>query len=228
MGQNAVMHIYTQFSNTSQADTMEKGGIDMNFVANKRIILASESPRRQELLAMLGVSFEVAKSNVLEDEVKNAEQSLVAYAKMLAIQKAEAVAKDEPEAVVIGADTIVGMEKNVFPKPKNAKEARQFLRELSGQTHMVVTAVAIVNNGHVTAFAYETNVTFYELDDALIEAYIATGDPLDKAGAYGIQSGGAFFVKEIQGDYYAVMGLPIAMLRKELQALGILSLKGDV
>ena len=198
----------------------------MNFVVNKPIILASESPRRQELLAMLGIPFEVTKSYVLENEDEIATLSLTEYAKVLAVRKAEAVAKNHPEAAVIGADTIVGLETKILPKPGSTEEAKQFLRELSGQTHDVVTAVAVATAGEVVAFAHETRVTFYELDDALIDAYIATGDPLDKAGAYGIQSGGAFFVKEIHGDYYAVMGLPIAMLRRQLELLGILSLKG--
>lgn len=198
----------------------------MEFVANQPIILASESPRRQELLAMLGVPFEVTKSNVLENDEGIAKLSLTEYAKVLAVRKAEAVAKNYPEAAVIGADTIVGLGTRVFPKPRNIEEAKQFLQELSGKTHVVVTAVAVQVAGKTVAFAHETKATFYELDDALIDAYIATGDPLDKAGAYGIQSGGAFFVKEIQGDYYSVMGLPIAMLQRKLQALGILSLKG--
>lgn len=198
----------------------------MNIVANKPIILASESPRRQELLSMLGVPFEVTKSNVLENEEEIASLSLTEYAKVLAVRKAEAVAENHPEAAVIGADTIVGLETKILPKPRNTEEAKRFLQKLSGQTHVVVTAVAVATAGKVVAFAHETKVAFFELDDALIDAYIATGDPLDKAGAYGIQSGGAFFVKEIQGDYYAVMGLPIAMLRRQLQSLGILSLKG--
>lgn len=200
----------------------------MKFVVNKPIILASESPRRQELLAMLGVSFDVKSSNVLENEEEIMNLSLGEYAKVLAIRKAKAVARNHPEAAVIGADTIVGLGKKVYPKPGTIREAKQFLQELSGQEHIVVTAVAVAIGEEISAFTHETKVTFYELDEALIDAYIATGDPLDKAGAYGIQSGGAFFVKEIQGDYYAVMGLPIAMLRLELQSLGILSLEeGD-
>lgn len=198
----------------------------MKFVANQPIILASESPRRQELLAMLGVPFKVMGSDVLENEKEIGSLSLDDYAKVLAVRKAKAVAKRNPKVVVIGADTIVGLEERIFPKPRNSEEAKLFLQILSGQSHSVVTAVAIAIGEEVIAFTHETKVSFYELSEELIDAYIATGDSLDKAGAYGIQSGGAFFVKEIKGDYYSVMGLPIAMLARQLQLLNVLSLKG--
>lgn len=198
----------------------------MEFVTNRSIILASESPRRQELLELLGIPFEVMVSNVLENEEEIGALSLAEYAKTLAVRKAEAAAKCNPKAAIIGADTIVGFEGEIFPKPRNSEEAKLFLQQLSGQTHSVVTAVAIAMAEEVVAFVHETEVSFYELEEELIDAYIATGDPLDKAGAYGIQSGGALFVKEIKGDYYSVMGLPIAILARQLQVLNILSLKG--
>ena len=227
MGQKAIMLIHTQFSKIFRMTIISrKGEISMKFVANRPIILASKSPRREELLAILGIPFEVMGSNVLENEEEISSLDLADYAKVLAVRKAKAVAKRYPEAAIIGADTIVGLEGRIFPKPENSEEAKLFLQKLSGQTHSVVTAVAIVTGEEVVAFAHETKVSFYELDDGLIDAYIATGDPLDKAGAYGIQSGGAFFVKEIKGDYYSVMGLPIAMLARQLQLLNILSLKG--
>ena len=133
----------------------------MKFVANRPVILASESPRRQELLAMLGIPFEVKKSHVLENEEGIAALSFTEYAKELAVQKAVAVAEDYPEAAVIGADTIVGIEEKVLPKPRNSEEAKQFLEELSGQTHVVVTAVAVATAGKVVAFAHETKVAFF-------------------------------------------------------------------
>lgn len=193
---------------------------------NEKIILASGSPRRKELLAMLGVPFEIKTSKVNENEEGNQTADLSGYAEKLAVQKAKAVALIHPDAVVIGADTIVGLERQVFPKPANREEAKSFLQQLSGKTHTVVTAVAIVNRDHVHVFSEEVRVTFYELTETLIDAYLGTGDSLDKAGGYGIQTAGALLVKGIQGDYYSVMGLPIASLFRHLQSLGIISLEG--
>ena len=198
----------------------------MQFKANKPIILASGSPRRSELFTMLGVSFDVVTSNAVENEPELITKDFIEFAKSNAEIKASAVAKDYPNKVVIGADTIVGLGMRIFPKPKNKEEAKEFLKELSGQVHTVVTAVVVIENGELSTFANSTKVTFRELDDTLIDAYIASGDPLDKAGAYGIQSGGALFVEKIEGDYYSVVGLPIASLFEHLKALGIMSLKG--
>ena len=200
----------------------------MQFTVKKKIVLASESPRRKELFSMLNVPFAAVKSNVTENMEGMKAEDLIDYAKKLAVDKAEAVARHHTDAVVIGADTIVGSGLQVFPKPRDADEAKRFLMSLSGKTHSVVTAVAIVAEGIRDVFAVETEVVFHELDEALIDHYIATGDPLDKAGAYGIQSGGAFFVKELKGDYYAVMGLPIGKLTRHLRSHGVLSLEGGV
>lgn len=200
----------------------------MNFNVKKNIILASESPRRKELLAMLGIPFDSVKSNVIENDASRTTTNLIHYAESLAIQKAEAVARSYPNAVIIGADTIVGLGTRVFPKPENNLEAKSFLQQLSGKTHSVITAVAIVDDGETHVFSEEVFVSFYELEDALIDAYVKTGDSLDKAGAYGIQTQGALFVKEIIGDYYAVMGLPIASLLRHLQTLGIIAVQGGL
>ena len=185
----------------------------MIFKSEKPIILASGSPRRKELLELLGVPFEIVVSNVPENE-PSSELSSVEYAQSLAITKTVTVAENYPDAVVIGADTIVALDKHIFPKPENNEEAKKFLRRLSGRTHSVITSVAISVAGKTYTFTDETKVTFIELDDALIDMYVASGDSLDKAGAYGIQSGGALFVEEIVGDYYSVMGLPISALNK--------------
>lgn len=200
----------------------------MNFNVKKNIILASESPRRKELLAMLGIPFDSVKSNVIENDASRTTTNLIHYAESLAIQKAEAVARSHPNAVIIGADTIVGLGTRVFPKPENNLEAKSFLQQLSGKTHSVITAVAIVDDGETHVFSEEVFVSFYELEDALIDAYVKTGDSLDKAGAYGIQTQGALFVKEIIGDYYAVMGLPIASLLRHMQTLGIIAVQGGL
>ncbi len=197
----------------------------MNFKTNREIILASQSPRRQELLQKLGIPFQSMTSGVVE-EFEAMPKEIHTYVTNLAVQKAVAIAKQEVGKVVIGADTIVSYGGQVYPKPKDDAEAKLFLQTLSGKTHLVITAVAIAAGGDVHTFVSETNVTFYELDDKIIDAYIETGDPRDKAGAYGIQSGGALFVKEIHGDYYAVMGLPIAQLSKVLQELNIIEVAG--
>ncbi|WP_155767575.1 Maf family nucleotide pyrophosphatase [Sporosarcina ureilytica] len=199
----------------------------MKFIANQPIILASESPRRKELLQELGIPFQAMKSNVIEN-VESTPSSVHKYVTALAIEKTKAIAEYHTEKTVIGADTIVSFDGKVFPKPKDKEQAKQFLQTLSGQTHLVITAVAVMHAGEIHSFSSETKVTFYELDDAMIDAYIETGDCSDKAGAYGIQSGGLLFVKAINGDYYSVMGLPVAQLSRVLQNIGAITLKGSV
>lgn len=199
----------------------------MKFKANQEVILASTSPRRQELLERLNVPFQAVKSNVIEKNEAFPE-NVENHVTDLAIQKAKAVAKEHPEKVIIGADTIVSFEGQIFPKPESKEQAKAFLQTLSGETHLVLTAVAIVKDSQVHSFVSETKVTFYDLSPSIIDAYIATDDPYDKAGAYGIQSDGLFFVKEIHGDYYSVMGLPIAQLSKTLLELDVLALVGSV
>lgn len=199
----------------------------MKFIVRKEVVLASESPRRKELLSNLGIPFQTTKSNVIE-AIEWMPVDIGRYVEDVAIQKAQAVAQIHPEKVVIGADTIVSFAGKVLPKPANKGQAKTFLRTLSGQTHLVLTAVAIVIDGQVHSFVSETKVVFYELTEEMIEAYIATEDPYDKAGAYGIQSGGMLFVKEIIGDYYAVMGLPVAHLSKLLVELDVLKLEGGL
>ncbi|MFD1927296.1 Maf family protein [Sporosarcina siberiensis] len=197
----------------------------MKFKVNKKLILASGSPRRKKLLDLLDVPFTVVNSNYPEHEYTG-KGSPVEYAESLATSKTLSVAEENPDAVIIGADTIVVLENRIFSKPVDALEAKQFLRALSGQSHSVITAVAIFFDGELITFSNITKVTFYELSDDLIDMSVTTGDPLDKAGAYGIQSSGALFVERINGDYYSVMGLPIAALTKKLLELEILSLVG--
>lgn len=200
----------------------------MTFIAKKNIVLASQSPRRKALLEQVGIPFEAVPSNI--EEVFVAYPSNIhQYATDLAIEKAQLIAaENSDELVVIGADTLVTYEGRVFPKPINAMEAKTFLEVLSGQTYEVITAVAIIEGSQVHTFTSEAQVTFYRLEESLIDLYVASGDPLDKAGAYGIQSSGALFVDRIEGDYYTVMGLPIAQLSRVLQKLDVIRLDGSV
>ena len=200
----------------------------MNFNSAKPVILASASPRRKELLGLLGFPFTVVPSDVSEDMiVENGD--FAAYAENLATRKTAAVAEQYDGHLVIGADTIVVHEGKVYPKPASHEEAKTFLQAFSGKTHKVITGVCFVNDGDSHIFSNETEVTFRKLDDSLVDAYIASGDPMDKAGAYGIQTAGALLVEKIDGDYYNVMGLPIAELTERLRERACITLEvGDV
>jgi septum formation protein len=184
-----------------------------------RFVLASSSPRRTELLRLIRIDHEVRPAHI--DETQRAGESPRSYAERLAREKAQAVAEDHPDAVVIGADTIVVVDGNVLGKPADARDAAAMLRRISGRVHVVDTAVAVVRNGSVTSAVEEVDVTFRALSDAEIERYIATGEPMDKAGAYGIQGYGATIVQRVSGDYFAVMGLPLGLLVRLLRDVGI-------
>jgi septum formation protein len=183
-----------------------------------RILLASQSPRRHELLHLIGLSHEVKPAHL--DETLRRGESPPAYAERLAREKAGAVALMETDALVIGADTIVVLDGEVLGKPADAADAARMLRLLSGRTHTVVTAVAVARKRRVLSAVESVEVTFRRLDEAQIAAYIATGEPMDKAGAYGIQGYGAVIVERIHGDYFAVMGLALGRLIELLPQLG--------
>lgn len=183
----------------------------------KNIILASASPRRRELLSLAGIDFTVQTSNAKEETAPGLTPDETV--KQLAKIKAYAVAEKNPNKVVIGADTVVAAEGKILGKPKTREEAYDMLKSLSGKTHYVYTGVCILKDNAKTVFAEETEVTFYELSDDEIYAYIDTGDCFDKAGAYGIQSGGCTLVKKISGDYFNVVGLPVARLVRELRKI---------
>ena len=191
----------------------------MQFETTKRFILASQSPRRRELLAQLGIDFTVQSADVEETSVPF--ETPAQYVRDVALLKTRAI---QSEDVVIGSDTIVVQNGRLLHKPKNVEEAYAHLRALSGHTHEVMTAVAIKEGTKEVTFVETVRVTFYKLNDALIEAYVATGDPFDKAGGYGIQTDGAFFVEKIDGDYLAVVGLPLARLTQTLLAENWLAL----
>ena len=197
----------------------------MKLTSLRPIILASGSPRRTEVLEMIGLQFIVAPSKVSE-EMDDSWTDFNAYVKELALRKTVAVADEFPDHFVIGADTIVVHNGTVYPKPANPQQAKQFLREFSGQTHSVITGVCVYHDDETELFSVETKVTFRQLDDTLIDVYVDSGDPMDKAGAYGIQTAGALLVERIVGDFFNVMGLPIAQLADYLRRTGLIELKG--
>ena len=171
-------------------------------------ILASGSPRRKELLSLIIPEYEVLVSGCEEFVPEGTPAEKVPA--ILAEQKALAVAKLRPEDTVIGSDTVVVLGGEIFGKPNDETHAHSMLRSLSGKKHFVYTGVAVAEKGSVRSFVQKTEVEFYELSDETIEKYIATGEPMDKAGAYGIQGKGSVLVKGITGDYFNVMGLPVA------------------
>lgn len=171
-------------------------------------ILASGSPRRKELLSLIIPEFEILVSGCEEFVPKGTPVEKVPA--LLAEQKALAVAKLRPDDIVIGSDTVVVLGGEIFGKPKDKDHAHAMLRALSGKKHFVYTGVAVAEKGEVRSFVQKTEVEFYELSDETIDKYIESFEPMDKAGAYGIQGKGSVLVKGIVGDYFNVMGLPVA------------------
>jgi len=180
-----------------------------------KIILASASPRRQELLKLIFPQFEILPADV--DETLPAGLAAEKCAEYLAEKKAKKVSGQFPDALVIGCDTIVVCKDKILGKPMDKDEAFNMLSFLSGKIHKVITGVCICFDGETKVFSELTEVEFYPLSDAEINRYIETGEPFDKAGAYGIQGKGALFVKGICGDFFNVVGLPVSHLKKELE-----------
>lgn len=187
---------------------------------NQELILASESPRRAQLLEQLGLRFRVVPANLEERIPERADPEEV---ERLAVDKALAVGNRFPQAVVIGADTVVVVDGYVLGKPGNEREAISMLQRLSGREHTVVTGIAVYQAAsHKLESAHEeTRVWFRDLDWAEIEGYVLSGEPLDKAGAYGIQGLGAALVRRIEGCYFNVVGLPVARLVEMLKEFNI-------
>lgn len=178
-------------------------------------ILASASPRRQELFHKITDDFTVQPAEVEETIPPDVlPEDVAAY---LSHIKADAVSKNNPNAIVIGCDTIVLLEEQVLGKPHSPEEAKAMLQTLSGKTHQVITGTTVTDGSRTVTFSSETAVTFYPLSEAEIDAYLATGEPFDKAGAYGIQGKGSLLIHSIQGDYFTVMGLPVARLSRVLR-----------
>jgi len=184
------------------------------------LILASKSPRRKELLSLITSDFEIIPAQ--NDEIADPSLSPDKFVAALATEKAEEIAALYPEDVVIGSDTVVSAKGEILGKPKDKADAFRMLSLLSGTEHSVFTGVAVIKNGEIHCFTEETKVKFFDLDEYEIEQYIATGEPFDKAGAYGIQDLGALLVEGISGDYYNVMGLPAGRLSRLLKELKII------
>ncbi|KYG91640.1 septum formation inhibitor Maf [[Bacillus] sp. KCTC 13219] len=195
----------------------------MNITTQTKFVLASASPRRKELLAQLHIPFEVITSNVEETSVQA--QSVEQYVQEVARLKTRDVAAKCHGKTVIGADTIVVFQNRLLHKPKSRAEAVQHLQALSNNHHRVLTAVVIIQpDGEETVFVEETIVIFKKLSAKLIEAYVDSGDPFDKAGGYGIQTYGALFVERIEGDYNNVVGFPLASVFEQLIHLRLLTI----
>ena len=184
-----------------------------------RVILASQSPRRRELLTLVGIVHEVRPADI--DETYLAGEEPRAHAERLAREKAAVVAGEAPDALVIGSDTIVVVDGDVLGKPRSEVEAAAMLARLSGRSHTVMTAVAVSWRGAQRSDVVEVGVTFHAISAQDIEAYVATREPMDKAGAYGIQGYGATIVQRVDGDYFAVMGLPLQRLVRLMAEMGV-------
>lgn len=179
------------------------------------LVLASSSPRRKELLTMAGYEFETVPTNVSENFLHGTPPMQVV--EQLSTRKAQAVVKEHPADTVIAADTIVVLKGRILGKPKDEEMAKAMLKLLSANVHQVYTGYTVISGKNFFCGHECTSVEFYALSPEDIDSYVATGEPLDKAGAYGIQGKGSLFVKRINGDFYNVMGLPIAKIHRILE-----------
>jgi len=184
-----------------------------------RVILASSSPRRRQLLDLIGIAYEVRPANI--DETMRAREVPRRHAERLAREKATRIATRDQDLITIGADTVVVINRKVLGKPKDEAEAIHMLSQLSGRDHTVITAVAVARGKKLRSAVEEVRVRFRRLHDDEIKAYVATGEPMDKAGAYGIQGYGATIVDRVNGDYFAVMGLALNRLVRLLRDVGL-------
>ena len=186
----------------------------------RKIVLASRSPRRKKLLEQIGLEFEIVESNFDEDSINLADP--IELVKFLALKKAEAVAKRYGDAIIIGADSVVIFNGQALGKPKDANDAKRILRQLSGQENKGITGYAIIDtkNKRVVNSYSEATVKFRNLSDGEIDEYIATGEPLDMAGAYGLMDRGAILMESVVGNFYSIVGLPISEIYVELRKMG--------
>lgn len=184
-----------------------------------RVVLASQSPRRRELLGLIGIAHDVRPADV--DETQHAGEGPEAYVERVARDKVAKIAAQERDAVVIGADTTVVVDDVVLAKPDDSADAVRMLTRLSGRSHLVHTAIAVGRAGRIESAVETVGVTFRTLSPAEIAGYVATGEPLDKAGAYGIQGFGATIVERVDGDYFSVMGLGLRRLVELLSRVGV-------
>lgn len=180
------------------------------------IILASASPRRKELLSLITDKFTIIPADI--DETIDEDIDLLNQPQYLAEKKARFVFENgHQNDIIIGSDTGVFIDGKMLGKPSDENNAKQMLRELSGRKHIVVTGCSIISKDKCVSFSEKTIVEFYKLDDNEIDEYVATKEPMDKAGAYGIQGKGAVLVKKIEGDYSNVVGLPVGALKRKLK-----------
>lgn len=207
-------------------------------MSKKRIVLASASPRRRELLSLTGVKFQVLPGNIEEKTSSSRPSQMV---RELSRQKALAVfesfsEEEKEKSLVIGADTLVSIDGRILGKPEDEKKAEEMLMLLQGNTHQVYTGVTLIfgeidENGkaarRICTFAEKTSVTMYPVSRREIRDYIATKEPMDKAGAYGIQGKCAAWIRKISGDYSNVVGLPVGRLWQELKKMDVEGTKGD-
>lgn len=186
-----------------------------------RLVLASASPARADLLRQIGFRFDVVPSRISEDTASDADPSKTV--ETLALAKAQHVACMERDAVIIAADTVIVLDGTVLGKPLDAEDARTMLRRMSGRWHQVVSGLAVVDapSGRLAACHEATCVRMAELSPEFVDGYVSTGEPLGKAGAYAIQGRGALLVDRIVGCYFNVMGLPVARLRELLSRVGV-------
>ena len=178
------------------------------------LVLASASPRRRQLLEMLHLPILVTPSDV--QEIPLPRETPAAYSRRLARDKARAV----PGELVLGADTIVVLDGEILEKPVDTEDAVAMLSRLQGRRHTVITSICLISQGHEFEASDETAVVFRAADDATLRAYVATGEPMDKAGSYGIQGYGAALVERIEGDFFSVMGLPVRLVLQLLEQAG--------
>lgn len=184
-----------------------------------KLILASASPRRKELLKNAGYEYEVCPADIDETMPEGVEPETAC--EILSRKKAQAVLEENPDAVVLGSDTIVVLGNTILGKPEDKEAARAMLRALSGRVHQVYTGLCVCSKDRTLSLVSLADVRFYPLSDELIDAYIATNEPMDKAGAYGIQGVGSMLVKSIEGDYFTIVGLPVAKAARMLGEFGI-------
>ena len=183
------------------------------------LVLASASPRRQELLRNAGIRFEVQPAHIPEDPLPG--EGAKDCAERLAREKALAIARERPNDAVLGADTVVVIGNEILGKPVDTSDAARMLRRLSGRMHQVITGVCLVVGGRCSVASETTSVTMSEISDDEIAMYVSSGEPMDKAGAYAIQGMASRWIPRIEGDYSNVVGLPLALVCRMLDNLGI-------
>lgn len=202
------------FCSVGEFDNLSKINPNKRIKQMKHIILASASPRRKEILELADLKFDVMPSDAQEITTKTAPNEVVM--ELASIKAKDIYKKSEKQSMIVGADTVVAYQGQILGKPTDEADAKRMLTMLSGQTHEVYTGVCVIEDGKTKTFYEETKVTFYEISDEQIDHYIKTGEPMDKAGSYGIQGKAAIFIKGIEGDYYNVVGFPIARFLQEI------------